>query len=289
MQSRTILTIALACAAALPGTGALAQSASEVWRLGNLQMPESVIFDADNNRLIVGNMVTFGPEGGADGYLSIVSPEGEMVTERWATGLKDPKGMAILSDRLFVADMDGLAEINLGDGTLVTVHALEGAQFPNDVTTDGDGVFVSDFFGQAIFRLSNGSVEAWLASEELQTPNGLFVDGDRIIVGAMGSGMKPDFTFETIGGLIAVDLGSKAITPLEGATAMAMTDGVARMGDWLIFDDNPSGTIYAYAEAEGKATTIASIAPGAADLWVEGDMIYVPMTQTGELVALRLE
>lgn len=289
MPTRTTSTIALACAAALAATGAEAQSATEVWRLGGFAMPESVIFDADNNRLIVGNMVTFGPDGGADGYLSIVSPEGEMVTERWATGLKDPKGMAILGDKLFVADLDGLAEINLGDGTLITVHALEGAQFPNDVATDGDSVFVSDFFGQAIYRVSNGSVEQWLASEELQTPNGLFVDGDRLIVGAMGTGMKPDFSFETIGGLLAVDLGSKAISALEGATAMAMTDGVARMGDWLIFDDNPSGTIYAYAEAEGTASAVATIAPGAADLSVEGDMIYVPMTQTGELVALRVE
>lgn len=287
MQSRTTLTIAIACAVALSATGAEAQSAAEVWRLGGLAMPESVIFDTGNNRLIVGNMATFGPDGGADGYLSIVSPEGEMVTERWATGLKDPKGMAIVGDKLFVADMDGLAEINLGDGTLVTVHALEGAQFPNDVATDGTSVFVSDFFGNAIFRMSDGNIENWLASEDLQTPNGLLVDGDRLIVGAMGTGMKPDFSFETIGGLLAVDMASKAITPLEGATEMAMTDGVARMGETIIFDDNPSGTIYAYAD--GTATAIATIAPGAADLWVEGDMIYVPMSQTGELVALRVE
>jgi hypothetical protein len=287
MHSRTSLVIALACTAALMGTGAQAQSATEVWRLGNLQLPESVIFDSANNRLIVGNMVAFGPEGGDDGYLSIVSPEGQMLTERWATGLKDPKGMAIVGDRLFVADMDGLAEVSLADGAIVTVHALPGAQFPNDVTTDGTDIFVSDFFGHAIFRISNGSVENWLASEDLQTPNGLLADGDRLIVGAMGKGMKPDFTFESAGGLLAVDMATKAIAPLEGATEMSMTDGVARMGDMIIFSDNPSGTIYAYAD--GAATAIATIAPGAADLWVEGDMIYVPMTPTGELVALRVE
>ena len=287
MTAKTCLTTAIACAVALSATAAQAQSATEVWRLAGLEMPESVIFDAANGRLIVGNMVTFGPDGGADGYLSIVSPEGEMVTERWATGLKDPKGMAIVGEKLFVADMDGLAEIDLGDGTLVTVHALEGAQFPNDVATDGTDVFVSDFFGHAIYRMSDGRIENWLQSEDLQTPNGLLADGEQLIVGAMGTGMKPDFTFEAIGGLLAVDLASKAITPLEGATEMAMTDGVARMGDMIIFDDNPSGTIYAYAD--GTATAIATIAPGAADLWVEGDMIYVPMTQTGELVALKVE
>ncbi len=92
---------------------AMAESATEAWRLGGLKMPESVIFDKANNRLIVGNMATFGPDGGADGYLSIVSPDGQLVTEKWATGLNDPKGMAIVGDSLFVADPTGLVEIKL--------------------------------------------------------------------------------------------------------------------------------------------------------------------------------
>jgi hypothetical protein len=286
MHLKTRITIALCCASALAGAGAAqAQSASEAWRLGGLALPESVIFDAASNRLIVGNMATFGPDGGADGYLTTVTLDGTMITEKWVSGLKDPKGMAIVGDRLFVADSDGLAEITLADGVIVTVHPLEGAMFPNDVTTDGRDVFVSDLMGQAIFRFSGGNAERWLASEELETPNGLLVDGGTLIVGAMGTGMKPDFSFETKGGLVAVDMASKAITPLE--TGLSTTDGVVRVGDRLIFTDNPTGTIYAYAD--GAATAIATLAPGAADLWAEGDMLYVPLTQTGELVALKLE
>ena len=124
MFLRLSLAIGLIAATTL---GASAQTATESWRLGGLKMPESVIFDTANDRLIVGNMVTFGPDGGADGYLSIVSPDGKLVTEQWTTGLTDPKGMAIVGDSLFVADSNGL----------VTTHALEGAMFPNDVTTDG--------------------------------------------------------------------------------------------------------------------------------------------------------
>jgi len=124
--------------------GAAAQTATESWRLGGLKMPESVIFDKANNRLIVGNMVSFGPEGGADGYLSIVSPDGKLTTEQWTKGLTDPKGMAIVGDSLFVADSNGLVEIKLADGSIVTTHVLEGAMFPNDVTTDGTDVYVSD-------------------------------------------------------------------------------------------------------------------------------------------------
>lgn len=287
MHFRTSLTLA-ACTAALLAAGpARAQTATETWRLGGLKLPESVIFDQAGNRLIVGSMGAFGPDAGADGYLSVVSPEGAMVTEKWSTGLNDPKGMAIVGSSLYVADSNGLVEISLADGKIVTVHALPGAQFLNDVATDGTNIYVSDIMAQAIFRLSNGVAENWLTSEALQTPNGLYVDGDSLIVGAMGTGMKPDFSFETKGGLLLVDIASKAITPFAGASEMSTTDGVARLGDRLIFDDNPNGVIYAYAD--DKATSIATLAPGTADLWARGNMLYVPLTQTGELVALRVE
>lgn len=284
MFLRLSLAIGLVAATIL---GASAQSATESWRLGGLKTPESVIFDQANNRLIVGNMVTFGPDGGADGYLSIVSPDGKLVTEQWTTGLSDPKGMAIVGDSLFVADSNGLVEVRLTDGSIVTTHALDGAMFPNDVTTDGTDVYVSDLMGSAIFKLAGGTVEKWLTDEKLATPNGLFIDGKTLIVGSMGTGMKPDFTFDTKGGLQAVELATKAITPLTGAMGIALTDGVARLGDNLVFDDNPAGTILAYAA--DKVTMLTTLAPGAADLWAEGNVLYVPLTQTGELVALTVE
>jgi len=280
------LSLALGLVAATT-FGAAAQTATESWRVGGLKMPESVIFDKANNRLIVGNMVSFGPDGGADGYLSIVSPDGKLVTEQWTVGLTDPKGMAIVGDSLFVADSNGLVEIKLADGSIVTTHALEGAMFPNDVATDGSDVYVSDLMGSAIYKLAGGTVEKWLADEKLATPNGLFIDGKTLIVGSMGTGMKPDFTFDSKGGLQAVDLSTKAITPLTGAMEVALTDGVARLGDHLVFDDNPAGTVLTYAD--DKVTTLTTLAPGAADLWVEGNIVYVPMTQTGELVALTVE
>ncbi len=283
-----LLRLSFAIGLLAAGTlSASAQTATETWRLGGLKMPESVIFDKANNRLIVGNMVTFGPDGGTDGYLSIVSPEGQLVTEQWATGLSDPKGMAIIGDSLFVADTTGLVEIKLADGSVIATHALEGAMFPNDATTDDTSVYVSDFMGSAIYKVTGGVAEKWLADEELATPNGLFVDGTALIVGSMGTGMKPDFTFETKGGLQAVDLATKAITPMAGGMGTALTDGVARVGDALVFDDNPAGTIMAYAG--DKVTTIITLAPGAADLWAEGNVVYVPLTQTGELVALTVE
>lgn len=284
MKFATILT-ALAFGLA-GGSAALAQTATETWRLGGLKMPESVIVDTANARLIVGNMGTFGPDGGMDGYLSIVSTDGKLVTENWVGGLMDPKGMAIVGGSLFVVDATGVVEISLADGSTIRSIPLAGAVFPNDATTDGSAVYVSDFMGQAIYKIVDGVAEQWLADPALASPNGLLVDGNALIVGSMGTGMKPDFSFETQGGLQSIDLASKALTPTD-TMGSAMVDGVARVGDALVYDNNPAGTIISYAG--GKATTLATLSPGAADLFVDGNMIYVPLTQTGELVALKLE
>ena len=62
---------------------------------------------------------------------------------------------------------------------------------------------------------------------------------------------------------------------------------MAKVGSALVYDDNPAGTVISWAD--GKATTLATLSPGAADLYAEGDMVYVPLTQTGELVALKVE
>lgn len=288
MLLKLSLALGLSLGFLVAGTlSASAQTATEAWRLGGFKTPESVIFDKANNRLIIDNIGAFGPDGGTDGYLSIVSPEGKLVTEQWVTGLSDPKGMAIIGDSLFVADTTGLVEVKLSDGSIVATHPLEGAMMANDVATDGTVIYVSDTFGQAIYRVEGGKAEKWLADEKLMSPNGLFIDGGQLLVGGLGSGLKEDFSVTTKGGLLSVDPATKALTPSAGATELSMTDGVAKVGDAIIFDDNPSGTIYRYAD--GKATPIATLVAGAADLWAEGNMLYVPLMQTGELVALKLE
>ncbi|MDB5539843.1 MAG: hypothetical protein JWQ89_1570 [Devosia sp.] len=281
MLIRTSVALGLVLAGTMT---AAAQTATEAWRLGGLKTPESVIFDKANNRLIVGNIGAFGD---ADGYLSTVSPDGKLVNEQWVTGLTDPKGMAIIGDNLFIADATGLVEVKLTDGSIVTTHPLEGAQLLNDVATDGSTLYVTDTFGQSIYRVEGGKAEKWLTDDKLLAPNGVFMDGDKLLIGGLGAGIKPDFSVTGKGGLVAVDLASKAITAMAGATGLSMSDGVAKLGNTVVFDDNPTGTIYGYAD--GKATPITTLGAGTADLWVDGDMLYVPLMQTGELVALKLE
>ena len=103
-MKRLSLALMAACAASALALPVLGAELTESWRLEGLQTPESVIYDAANDRIIIGNMVAMGAEAGENGYLTLVSPDGEMVEEQWVTGLQDPRGMAIVGDRLFVAD-----------------------------------------------------------------------------------------------------------------------------------------------------------------------------------------
>lgn len=282
------LALLAACAAsslALPVSG---MELTETWRLEGFQMPESVIYDAANDRIIIGNMVAMGAESGEDGFLSLVSPDGEMVEEQWVTGLQDPRGMAIVDDQLFVADNMGFHIISLADGSLAETVTMEGAAFPNDVTADEDGnVYVSDLFGQTIWRYADGEASIWFGPDDGMTfPNGLLAHDGQIVIGSMGADMGDNFTFGTPGGLYGVDMNAAGVTPLDGATEIGAIDGVAVIGDTLIFNDNPTGAIYGWRDAE--TVELANVGAGGADISAYDSIVLVPQMQQGALIALSL-
>ncbi|WP_339643388.1 ATP/GTP-binding protein [uncultured Pelagibacterium sp.] len=284
------LTLALlaACAASSLALPALGMELTESWRLEGFQMPESVIYDTANERIIIGNMVAMGAEAGENGYLSLVSPDGEMVEEQWVTGLQDPRGMAIVDGQLFVADNMGFHIVSLDDGTLVETVTMQGAAFPNDVTADDDGnVYISDMFGQTIWRYADGEASIWFGPDDgITFPNGLFAHDGQIIVGSMGADMGENFTFGTPGGLYGVDGNATGVTPLDGATEIGAIDGVAAIGDIIVFNDNPTGTIYGWRD--GDTVELATVGAGAADISAHESMVLVPQMQQGALIAMSL-
>lgn len=282
------LALLAACAASTLALPALGMELTETWRLEGFQMPESVIYDAANDRIVIGNMVAMGAEAGENGYLSLVSPDGEMVEEQWVTGLQDPRGMAIVEDQLFVADNMGFHIISLADGSLVETVTMEGAAFPNDVTADQDGnVYISDMFNQTIWRYADGEASIWFGPDEGMTfPNGLLAHDGQIVIGSMGADMGENFTFGVPGGLYGVDMEATGVTPLEGATEIGAIDGVAVIGDTIIFNDNPTGAIYGWQDDE--AVELANVGAGGADISAYDSIVLVPQMQQGALIALSL-
>ncbi|MEI9810863.1 MAG: SMP-30/gluconolactonase/LRE family protein [Bacteroidota bacterium] len=143
-----------------------------------LKVPESVLFDADNNVLYVTNIDGTDPWG-KDGKGSVgkLGTDGRIIKVDWVTGLNSPKGMGLYKGKLYVADLENLLVIDVAGGTIEKTIAVENAEGLNDVTIDKNGVvYVSDSKTKKIFRVENGKTELFL--DNLKGPNGVLMRGD---------------------------------------------------------------------------------------------------------------
>ncbi|MEO5758787.1 MAG: ATP/GTP-binding protein [Mesorhizobium sp.] len=264
--------------------------AGELWRATGLEQPESALFDAANNRIIVSNIVGNPGEADGNGYLSLLSLDGKMVAQHWADGMDAPKGMAISGGKVYVADITKVRVVDLASGKLLSSIDVPKAVFLNDMTSDQSGkLYVTDMLADAIYRIDGDTPELLVKDAALASPNGVFADGDRLIVASWGKGIKPDFSTAEPGGLLSVDLADKAITPLPGAQEFADLDGVIAIGDTIYATAYMTGTLYRY-KAGGAPEAVARFKPGSADIGTDGkSVIYVPLMNEGEVAALKLD
>lgn len=288
VSASSILRAALAAGLILPAMPGLAQSLAETWRLEGLSAPESAYFDPATGQIIVSQMGVSGTEAGSDGKLSLISADGEMIRDEWVTGLLDPKGMASHEGRLYVADLNGVHVVDIATGQVSDLIELPDAVLLNDVAVGAEGtVYVSDVVAGAIFRLQGADVDWAVEAGDVSLPNGLFVQGGTIFVGSFGRDWVEDLSTENPGGLLTLDLATGEVTSVAGTETSGRVDGIAALGDWLIYDDHISGRILGFRD--GAVTPLGEAAPSAADLGSTGELLLVPVTETGEVIAYRLE
>lgn len=263
--------------------------AGEIWRASGFEQPESALVDAANERIVVSNIVGNPGKADGNGYLSLLSMDGKVVTRHWVDGMDAPKGMAISGGKLYAADITKVRVVDLASGKLVSSIDVPGAVFLNDMTADASGkVYVTDMLADTIYRIDGDKPELFVKDALLASPNGVFADGERLIVASWGKGIKPDFSTAEPGGLLAVDLATKKVTPLPGAQNFADLDGLVAIGDTIYATAYMTGTLYRY-RAGGKPEAIATFKPGSADIGTDGNHIFVPLMGEGEVAALSLD
>lgn len=272
-MKRFLLTAAFSALAA-------AATAGSDWTTGGFEMPESALVNPATGQIIVSNIKGNPGEADGDGYLSLVSPKGAVIDQVWAEGLDAPKGMALVGDRLYVADLTNLRVLDATTGALLETVAAEGAVFLNDVTTDGEAVYLSDMMTHTIWRFADGALSPWMESAALEHPNGLLWDDGRLLVGSWGTEIQEDFTTKTAGALLAVDPTTQEIEVLTDK--LGNLDGIVRIGETLYVSDWIAGTVYAVAE-DGAASEVAQFGAGAADMGLIGETIVIPHMLEGKL------
>ncbi len=146
--------------------------------------PESVIYDASRDICYVSNVNGSPAARDGNGFISKLSPDGKLIQLEWINGLNGPKGMTIYQDKLYVADIDRVAEIDLASGKILQFFKPKDAIFLNDATVDKNGIiYISDTGNDRIYFIKNGKIDSWLSSDKLKEANGVRIAGEKLLVG----------------------------------------------------------------------------------------------------------
>jgi DNA-binding beta-propeller fold protein YncE len=152
------------------------QKLEEIWATEPIfDTPESVFVDRQNNCLYVSNIGGKEPwlkDG--NGFISKVSMDGTVIEREWVKGLNAPKGMTLIKNKLFVADVDQLVIIDIKTGKILKTHICKDCTALNDVT-DGKGkkILVTDSRGRSIYEVDGKKFVKLIDSTQLTRPNGI--------------------------------------------------------------------------------------------------------------------
>jgi hypothetical protein len=167
--------------------------------------PESALHDVRADRYLVSNIDGSPLELDDRAFISRIRPDGSVEQLKWIDAaqagveLDAPKGMAIVGDVLYVADISQVRKFERVSGRPLGSIPIPGATFINDLCADRAGnVYASDSGlstgltpsgSDAIYKIGPGDKLTTLAKDvALGRPNGLLASGDELWVVTFGSG-----------------------------------------------------------------------------------------------------
>ncbi len=253
-------------------------------KVTGLKTPESVV-QAKDGRIFVSEIGEFGKD--ADGQITLIEPTGK--TTIFASGLNDPKGLAMIGENLFVADKNKIIKIAPNGTTSVfaaTAAFPVAPQFFNDLEADPQGnLYVSDSGdimgtgkGGIIYKIdANGQVKLLIdgkQDERVMAPNGLLADdtGDVLIYVDFTSGILYTYNQKT-----------QALTDI--AAGFGGGDGIVHHSNGTMYvSDWKNGKVFS-VNTKGDVSLLKEGYQSAADIAITKDEAYlmVPDMKAGEL------
>jgi len=228
-------------------------------------------------------------EQDGDGYIASYDANGGFI-EKLVSGLDAPKGMEVIGNQVFVADVDSLLGFSTKDGSRSFSASFTGeAQFLNGLAAANEGsLYVSATDAGKIWEVSLLSGEYSLVAS-VPHVNGITVSEDKSVIFAVQYNSQ--------------DAGSGhllAVNPLDGTMVQlgsytGLLDGVFEHKGAVYFTDwNPSGfgRVLRY-DLKSKETTIVledERLKGPADFEVLNDgLALIPMLTGSQILGIRFK
>jgi DNA-binding beta-propeller fold protein YncE len=167
----------------LSSTICFCQSFLRVWTSDSLFLkPESALYDPSKEIVYISNINGEYLAKDGNGFISRIKTNGKIESLKWVEGLDNPQGMGLYKDKLYVADINRVVQINTITAKIENVFMVDSAKFFNDIASDSNGeMYISDCFGNKIYKISGGKIEVWLDYNFLSGPNGLLCTKDDVL------------------------------------------------------------------------------------------------------------
>jgi DNA-binding beta-propeller fold protein YncE len=210
------------------------------------------------------------------GGIAKIQTNGKVINPYWVHGLNAPKGMAKVGNRLYVADINEVAVIDIASGKIIKKIKVEGAEGLNDVTVASTGIiYVSDSKKATVWKIEKDNPSLYL--ENMQGVNGLRAVRNDLYIASGKSFVKADM--------------KKQVAPV--ATLPQGGDGVEPIGNGDFVVTAWGGWIY-YVSADGNVETMLDTSPekkNTADIGYDPvkRIIYVPTFFGKTVSAYRLQ
>lgn len=252
-------------------------SFEKVWETDSVvAVPESVLYVAGTNQLYV-SLINGAPwEMDGKGGIGKLSADGKKYDSTWVTGLHAPKGMGIVGNKLYIADIIQVVVVNTTNGKIENRISIDSAKQLNDITVSDKGViYVSDSRAGKVYRIENDKAELYL--ENLQGVNGLKAVGDDLFIASGKSFVKAD-SKKQIQSIAQLPQGGDGVEPIGN-------------GDFLV--SAWSGYVF-YVHADGKVETLLDThleKRNTADFGYDAvnRVVYIPTFFAKTVVAYKLK
>jgi sugar lactone lactonase YvrE len=259
-------------------------------KISGLKTPESVVQHKDGN-IFISEINEFGKDG--DGQITVVDMYGK--SSIFASGLDDPKGLAMIGSDLFVADKTKIIKISSDGQSSVFVAADSFPSVPlflNDLEADLQGnLYVSDSGdvfntgkGGAIYKITpDGAVKLLINDVQdarVKAPNGLLADDTGNIL------LYVDFTSGVL-----YSLNTQTGTLTDIAEGFGGGDGIVHHSSGMMYvSDWKNGKVFS-VDTKGDVALVKDGYQAAADIAITKDERYllVPDMKAGELDFIPLK